>query len=53
MNDNQFQSFLDPLMVSDPWPLTESDHQMLLAYANAESGKRGYDGWIHAYHEMG
>jgi hypothetical protein len=53
MNDYQFRAFLDLLMVSDPWPLDERDHRALLAHANAESGKRGYDGWIHAYHDMG
>lgn len=53
MNDRQFEAFLELLMVSDPWPLGDREHRALLAYANAESGKRGYDGWIHAFHEMG
>ena len=52
MNEGQFKALLDLLMVSDPWPLDEQAHRALLAYANAESGKRGYDGWIHAFHEI-
>ena len=52
MTDMQFKSFLDLMMVSDPWPLDERQHSTMLDLADEESGKRGYLNWIVAYHEF-
>lgn len=51
MTDQQFRDFLDLMMVSDPWPLSEDADESLTDLADAESRKRGYDAWIVAYHE--
>lgn len=54
MTDQQFRAFLDLMMCSDPWPvpdLGQGDGQSALAaWADAESVRRGFDGWIEAYH---
>lgn len=50
MNSLQFRSFLDLLMVSDPWPLDEPAKQRLVGFAEVESQRRGFSDWIEAYH---
>lgn len=53
MYDSVFRAFLDWLMVSDPFPLDDADHERVVSYLNAEAQDRGYDTWVHAYHELG
>ena len=52
LTDEQFRSFLNLMMCSDPWPCTEDDHNYLLGLAAEESKIRGFDDWIVAYHEF-
>lgn len=51
MTDLQFRYFLDLIMVSDPWPLDVKAGEELIALANEESVKRGFENWIYAYHK--
>lgn len=51
MNDKEFRTFLNLMMVSDPWPLSKIDNELMEGFANNESVKRGFDNWIVAYHE--
>lgn len=55
MNDIQYRRFLDLMMCSDPWPVTDTGegdgHQILVDFADEEARKRGYDSWIDAYHQ--
>lgn len=53
MSDSQFKAFLALMMASDPWPLSEAEHDELLMLANEESWRRGFEGWIEAFHLMG
>lgn len=52
MNDEQFRVLLDLFMVSDPWPLEISKHETMKDMLHEESVERGYDDWVHAYHEF-
>lgn len=56
MNDQEYRCFLDLMMCSDPWPVTDTgagDGQLpLVLFAHAEAVKRGYESWIVAYHEF-
>lgn len=52
MTDQEFRTFMDLMMVSDPWPLGIAEHNDMLGLANREAEKRGYENWIVAYHEM-
>ena len=40
------------MMVSDPWPLSEEEHSVLLRMANHEAKARCYGDWIVAYREF-
>lgn len=53
MNDKELSSLLSLLMVSDPWPLEKEDQEVLEDLANREVEKRGFPGWITAYHLWG
>lgn len=54
MTDKEYRAFMDLLMCSDPWPVTDQgtgDGQAeLVAFADAEAEKRGFETWIHAFH---
>ena len=54
MTDPQYRRFLDLLMCCDPWPVDPAgDTQPILeALADDEAGRRGYHGWIEAYHHF-
>ena len=56
MDDRQFRAFMDLLMCSDPYPVTDqgsgTGENDLLRLANAESIKRGFSAWQEAYHEF-
>lgn len=52
MIDKEFRSFLDLIMVSDPWPLDLGGRAVLEEYANRQSRLRGYDNWTDAYHRF-
>ena len=51
MSDDEFRTFLDLLMVSDPWPLEYGDETMT-DLADNLSRERGYSCWVVAYHEF-
>lgn len=50
MTNQQFRDFLDLLMKSDPWPLSEEADESLKDLADSEARKRGYDNWTQAFH---
>jgi hypothetical protein len=50
MTDEQFEAFMALLMCSDHGPLDAL--KILYKFADEEAQKRGFDDWIHAYHEM-
>jgi hypothetical protein len=52
MSDIEFRYFMYLLMVSDPWPLDSHAYTSLHDLADNEAKKRGYDGWIEAYHRF-
>ena len=49
--NDEFRALLDLLMVSDPWPLDDRAHGVLLKLLTSESAARGYESWETAYHE--
>jgi hypothetical protein len=51
--DDELRALLNLLMVSDPWPLEESEQVLLKGLADRESEARGFEGWIEAYHVLG
>ena len=51
MEDLEFRYFMDLMMCSDPWPIEEHGHGVLLDLVEKEANKRGFDGWIEAYHK--
>ena len=52
MSDRECRTMLNWWMCSDPWMSGPEDHEMLLAFMEAESKRRGYKGWVDAFHEM-
>ncbi len=51
--DNQFyRDLLDWFMVSDPWTLDYHAEIRIQKELDKEAIRRGYDGWIEAYHEI-
>lgn len=49
----ELEALCDMLLVSDPFPLPEYVHQILLDFANAESQRRGFSDWSDALHNIG
>ena len=52
MTKVELRAFLDLMMVSDPWPLEEPAHEIMIVLADRESEKHGFENWIVAYHEL-
>lgn len=52
LEDDEYVTFLDWLMVSDQWPLGESERAIVKHVLNREAEARGYADWLDAYHEM-
>ena len=52
MSDDEARALWNLIMVSDPWPLSEKEHKLILNLANGEAMKRGYESWEIAYHEF-
>ena len=52
MTNTEFRALLNLMMVSDPWPLSKEENDILEHMLDTEARVRGYDGWIVAYHEM-
>lgn len=52
MNTREFRAFLNLFMCSDPWPLSDTEHQILTEWADHEAESWGYTDWIDAYHEL-
>lgn len=50
MTDRQYRAFLNLLMCSDPWPLSEEDDAVLRDFADTEAAARGHATWIEAFH---
>lgn len=53
IDDAEFKALLNLFMSADPFPASEEDHEKLLVLLNRESQRRGYDGWIEAFHDWG
>lgn len=53
MDDNEYRAFLDLMMRLDPYPVPNGieGEKLLLNFASNEAVKRGYSGWIEAYHK--
>jgi len=52
MSDKEFRVLLNLFMVSDPWPLTDSEQEQMEEMLNREAVKRGHENWVVAYHEI-
>lgn len=52
MTDEQFHVMLKWFMSSDPWPLDEQSQETIGMMLDEESEKKGFDGWIDAFHEF-
>ena len=53
MTDIEFAAFLRLLMCSDPWPVEDADSEASVkAWADGEAARRGFSGWVDAYHQM-
>jgi hypothetical protein len=48
----EFGTLLSWYMVSDPWPLSDDEDDTIHHMLEAESKARGYDSWVHAYHDI-
>jgi hypothetical protein len=51
MSDKTFRVMLDLFACSDPWPLSEEARHEYEQVLEAESSRRGYTGWLDAYHQ--
>jgi len=52
MTDAQFRAMLDWWMCSDPFPCDDSTQKILFCLIDDESKKRGFDGWVEAFHRF-
>ncbi len=52
MTNHEFLALLHLLMCSDPTPVSEADDNTLTTWADAEARRRGFDGWVVAFHEL-
>lgn len=52
MSDKVFRALLDLFMCSDPWPASTEAEAAVLECLNEESARRGFAGWVVAYHEF-
>ena len=50
MTDEEFRSFLNLMMCSDPWPTDDEDSIILIKFVEDQSRIRGYENWIEAFH---
>ena len=48
----EYGAVLTLVMVSDPWPTAERDRDRIVSMLNEEAKARGYNDWVHAYHEL-
>jgi len=49
----EYGTLMNWFMASDPWPINDLEHERMEEMLNEEAKARGYDGWVHAYHEWG
>lgn len=52
LNLFQVRALLDWYMVSDPFPLSEQQHNEITEFMNMISIAEGYDDWVDAYHNL-
>lgn len=52
MNNNEFKSLLNVMMVADPWIANDEDRENIVQLLNREAEERGYEDWVEAYHEV-
>lgn len=52
LTDGQFRALLNLMMVSDPWPLSDEEHDRIDWLLDCEAQARGFDRWTEAYHEF-
>lgn len=50
MNDRLFRALLSAYMCADPHPWSDEIDADLTAELQAESRRRGFDGWVDAFH---
>jgi hypothetical protein len=54
LTEDEFRALLNWWMCSDPWPVPgpdgDRDHETMVNWLNRESRRRGFDGWVDAYH---
>lgn len=48
----EYGALLRWFMTSDPWPTEQIDHDRMKEMLDEEAKARGYDGWVHAYHDF-
>lgn len=51
--ENEFVEMLALVMASDPWPLDSDNEKSVKAMMDREARARGFEDWVHAYHEDG
>ena len=51
LSNEEAVAFWNLMMVSDPWPLTKPEENVLQRLADNEAKARGFDSWYVAYHE--
>jgi len=52
MSPQVFRVLLDLFMCSDPWPMDDSSHAVMLAFVESESKRLGFSDWIEAFHGL-
>jgi len=52
LNKGMFELLLKWRMRCEPWPLGEGQRHVLDAYLRREARRHGFDGWIHAHHDL-
>jgi hypothetical protein len=51
MGYKEFRCLLNLFMVSDPWPLSPTDRELMESMLDRISQERGYEHWLDAYHK--
>ncbi len=53
MRDSDYRHFLNLLMCSDPWPVSDKTSEpAMISLANREAKLRGFPNWVVAYHDF-
>lgn len=52
MTSQELEALCNWMMVSDPFPLPESQHQTIIAFLNRSANLFRYNDWVEAYHRF-